>query len=137
MTELSGEFRYRVHYEDTDLSGVMHHPRYLVFAERARTDFLRARGFIQQKLLSEQGVAFTLTEISARYFSPARLDDELIVSVNVEKLGRATVHFDQQLLVGPRLCAELRSRVASVRYPDFRPTALPPALRQALATYVS
>lgn len=128
---------YRVYYEDTDCSGVMYHARYLSFAERARTDFLRERGFEQQDLLNQTGLVFTLSEALARYFSPVRLDDELCVSVTIEQLGRASLRFAQTLMVGDRLCASLHTRAACVRYTDFKPQALPESLRQALATHLS
>jgi len=34
----------RVYYEDTDAGGILYHARYLAFAERARTEALRAAG---------------------------------------------------------------------------------------------
>ena len=37
-------FSVRVYYEDTDFSGNVYHAAYLKFFERARTEFLRARG---------------------------------------------------------------------------------------------
>ena len=36
--------KLRVYVEDTDLGGVVYHARYLHFFERARTEWLRARG---------------------------------------------------------------------------------------------
>ena len=35
----------RVYYEDTDAAGIVYHANYLRFAERARTEMLRERGF--------------------------------------------------------------------------------------------
>ncbi|MDE0856325.1 MAG: YbgC/FadM family acyl-CoA thioesterase, partial [Nevskia sp.] len=50
----------RVYYEDTDLSGVVYHASYLRFLERARTEWLRALGFSQERLKGEMGVVFTV-----------------------------------------------------------------------------
>ena len=43
---MSGPHRFpvRVYYEDTDAGGIVYHAQYLCFAERARTEFLRAVG---------------------------------------------------------------------------------------------
>jgi len=38
----------RVYYEDTDASGVVYHARYLHWFERARSEWLRARGLSHQ-----------------------------------------------------------------------------------------
>ena len=37
-------WRTRVYWEDTDAGGVVYHASYLRFLERARTEWLRARG---------------------------------------------------------------------------------------------
>jgi len=35
----------RVYYEDTDAAGVVYHSNYLNYCERARTEYLRERGY--------------------------------------------------------------------------------------------
>ena len=40
----------RVYWEDTDAGGVVYHAQYLAFLERARTEWLRARGHGQELL---------------------------------------------------------------------------------------
>ena len=42
----------RVYYEDTDAGGIVYYANYLKFAERARSEFLRALGINQQKILT-------------------------------------------------------------------------------------
>ena len=39
-------WRVRVYWEDTDAGGVVYHSQYLNFFERARTEWLRAKGLI-------------------------------------------------------------------------------------------
>jgi acyl-CoA thioester hydrolase len=50
-----GRHRYavRVYYEDTDAGGVVYHATYLRFAERARTEALRAAGIPHAALVQE------------------------------------------------------------------------------------
>ena len=43
----------RVYYEDTDAGGVVYNAYYLIFAERARTEFLRYLGFCNQQEILE------------------------------------------------------------------------------------
>lgn len=50
----------RVYYEDTDAAGIVYHANYLRFAERARTEMLRERGFGQDGLRREHGVVFAV-----------------------------------------------------------------------------
>lgn len=67
---------------------------YLKFFERARTEWLRQLGF-NQELLRQQGILFVVREVNAKYKQPARLDDELQVSVAVEKMGKASFNIVQ------------------------------------------
>ncbi|UTW49377.1 tol-pal system-associated acyl-CoA thioesterase [Bacterioplanoides sp. SCSIO 12839] len=90
------EFRWpvRVYYEDTDAGGIVYYANYLKFFERARTEWLRQLGF-NQELLRQQGILFVVREVNAKYKQPARLDDELQVSVAVEKMGKASFNIVQ------------------------------------------
>lgn len=128
--------RFRVYYEDTDASGVMYHARYLVFCERARTDYLRACGFSQEILLREHDLAFTLSDLSIRYLAPARLDDELDVGVTVTRLGAASVRFEQQVRrhADEQLLCTVSVRAGSVECSRFTATRMPAALRSALSS---
>lgn len=126
--------RCRVYYEDTDAGGVVYYVNYLKFMERARTERLRALGFVQSTLAG-QNLLFVVHSSEARYLAPARLDDELSVSAEVVELGRARVRFRQQVLRvadGALLC-EGHVVVACVRADTFKPQAMPVALRTAFA----
>ena len=125
----------RVYYEDTDATGVAYHANYLRWFERARTEWLRRRGFSQQRLLQETGIGFTLASINVRYLLPARLDDELVVSTRVTFVGRASVRFEQEIQYAPgnkAVLALATVRVGCIGAADFRPKRLPEVLEQAL-----
>ena len=72
-------FRLRVYYEDTDTTGFVYHARYLAFAERARTEFLRVLGIGQEEMRRAEGVFFAVRRCAVEYRAPARLDDVLEV----------------------------------------------------------
>lgn len=120
----------RVYYEDTDASGVVYHANYLRWFERARTEWLRAMGYSQERLRTEFNLAFTLADIEVRYRKPARLDDELEVQTQVTQLRRASMRFGQVLRRrgGGEVLAEGSVRVACVLATTFGPTALPEGL---------
>ena len=67
----------RVYWEDTDAGGVVYYANYLRFLERARTEWLRARGHSQQALARDPGVLFAVVSLQVEYRAPARLDDVL------------------------------------------------------------
>ena len=128
------EHRFRVYYEDTDAGGIVYYVNYLKFMERARTERLRALGFAQSQLAGEN-LLFVVHSAEARYRAPARLDDELVVSAEVEELNRASLRFRQQVrrASDSALLCEGRFLVACVRADNLKPRAIPEALRAAFA----
>lgn len=103
MTE-PHRFDLRVYYEDTDAGGVVYYANYLKFIERARTEWLRARGVDHAALRATHNLIFVVAGVEARYRRPARLDDRLFVETRPDSPGAArmklaqTVHRDDQML---------------------------------------
>lgn len=123
----------RVYWEDTDGGGIVYYANYLKFLERARTEWLRARGFAQQALAAEQGILFTVVSLSAEYRRPARLDDLLDVTCEPAVDGAATLRFVQRVLRGDELLLSAEVRVACIDARTMRPRRLPAFLTSALA----
>jgi len=100
MTEAatSPEFRFscKVYYEDTDCQGVVYHANYLKFLERARTEFLAARGTPVQEA-AQQGYLFVVYRIDATFRAPARLGDSLEVVTSARVTSSYRVTFDQRI----------------------------------------
>lgn len=118
----------RVYYEDTDASGVVYHARYLHWFERARSEWLRARGLSHQQMAAAFGAVFTVASIDIRYRQPARLDEALIATVAIAQQGRASLLFEQRLhrldeLQNPLTTALVK--VACVDASSFKPRAWP------------
>ncbi len=86
-----GEHRYpvRVHFEDTDLSGVVYHANHLRFMERARSDMLRVAGIDQRAAMEAGEGAYAVARLNIRYLAPARLDDALLVISKPRKVQAA------------------------------------------------
>ncbi len=118
----------RVYWEDTDAGGVVFYANYLKFFERARTEWLRSLGLQQQALRDATGAIFIVSEAQLRYLAPARLDDELNVTVRSVQLGRASMQLAQQAWCGPRRLAEGEFRIGCVDQYTFKPRRLPGAL---------
>lgn len=128
----------RIYYEDTDAGGIVFYANYLKFFERARTEWLRAAGIGQQAMAQTERVTFVVKSSALDYHAPARLDDELKLTLAVERLGRASVQFFQQAWrVGdtPELLASGRIKVGCVNLTTFRPAPLPPAVLARIERY--
>jgi len=131
----------RVYYEDTDFSGLVYHAAYLRFAERGRSEFLRAAGITHRALLRRRPpVAFVVTAMQMRFLAPARMDDALEVRTSLRRLGAVRLRMAQEMRRGaecvwqgtcelacivPEYDAEAQGRARLVR--------VPPALREKLA----
>ena len=87
----------RIYYEDTDAGGVVYYANYLKFLERCRTEWLREIGHDQADLLRDPGIAFVVRSVSLEYLKPARLDELLSVSLEVEKITRSQIFFRQHI----------------------------------------
>jgi acyl-CoA thioester hydrolase len=86
----------RVHWEDTDAGGIVYHSNYLNFAERARTEMVRALGINQVDLLAGgKGHAFAVRRAEVDFLKPARLDDLLEVASEVTEVGGASLEVSQ------------------------------------------
>jgi acyl-CoA thioester hydrolase len=128
------QFRWpvRVYYEDTDAGGVVYHTGYIRFMERARTEWLRAEGLSQVRLMAED-VMFSVVSLEVAFRKPARLDDLLQVVSRVSLAGGASVQFEQDILRDDgQLLAQGKVLVACIGARNFRPRRLPDILRARL-----
>ena len=118
-------FHLRVYWEDTDAGGVVFYANYLKFFERARTEWLRALGVEQGALREATGAIFVVSESQVRYVQPARLDDWLRITVEVQELGAASMRIHQQAWRGDVLLAEGSVRIGCVNAENLRPRRIP------------
>jgi len=125
----------RVYYEDTDLGGVVYYANYLRFMERARTEWLRHLGVDQAQLLAKKGLIFVIVSTEIRYIRPARFNDLLGVTVQLDSVRRATLSFVQEIRrdgSDGELLTEGRVQAACVEGRRFRPRAIPPDIVERL-----
>lgn len=122
----------RVYWEDTDAGGVVYYANYLRFFERARTEWLRGCGVQQSSLQAQTDSIFVVAEVQLRYLAPARLDDQLRLTVQVLESGRASLHLLQQAWRADTLLAEGRVRVGCVRASTMKPCRIPQQVSEAL-----
>ena len=123
----------RVYWEDTDAGGVVFYANYLKFFERARTEWLRALGFGQQQLKVDNGLMFVVTHTAVNYLQPARLDDELELTVALRHGGRASLTLAQQALRQGIVLAEGEIRIGCVDAGTLRPQRIPTPILERIA----
>ncbi|MEX0958036.1 MAG: tol-pal system-associated acyl-CoA thioesterase [Burkholderiales bacterium] len=136
-TDISLALPIRVYYQDTDAAGVVFHATYLNFLERARVEWLRARGFELREMADRYGVFFIVRTLEIAYVRPAQLDDLVHATARVQKMGRVQVTFAQTVLREAEELVRAQVNLACVSAEGFRPAAIPEPLRATFAEGVA
>lgn len=134
----------RVEFADTDLEGIVHFARYLVYLETAEHELLRAAGFGVTEI--HDGVRYTWprVKVECEYLAPLAFGDRLEIEVTVAARGRSSVTYEHRLRKGdeagdtPEPVARGRvTAVCCVRGEEgkLQPVPLPPALAERLDRY--
>ena len=125
----------QINYEDTDAGGVVYYANYLGYMERARNACLRRIGFPPSELAQRHSILFVVTEVRLNYLAAARLDDELIVTLEILHLRRASMVFRQQVRRdAPRdgqVLVDGEIKLALVNSDTFAPCRMPTELADA------
>jgi acyl-CoA thioester hydrolase len=142
---MSYAFAIRVYWEDTDAGGIVFYANYLKFMERGRTEWLRSLGVEQRKLREETGGQFVVSETRLKYHRPSRLDDELLVTADLQQLGTASLIIGQRVLSkteqertgaeAPVLLCEGTIRIGWVDAATLRPARIPKQVTGTLERY--
>ncbi len=134
MSIETGIHRYdlRIYFEDTDAGGLVYHANYLRFAERARTEALRAMGLPHSEMMLRHGMIFVVRHAELDYQRPARLDDSLTVETITVSVGGASVKLRQRMVRGEETLVLVDLTLVSVRLQTGRAERMPAAWRAAL-----
>lgn len=116
----------RVYYEDTDAQGLVYYANYFRFMERARTEWLRALGVEQDRLMREQRRVFVVVDTQAEFLRPARFNDELFVTARLLTQARASFELEQLITrKDGDLLIRGKTRAAYLNADSLKPTRLP------------
>ena len=136
MTAQPFRFPVRVYYEDTDAAGVVYYANYLKFMERARTEWLAASGHPLAAFERDHGVVFVVHRCEIDYHRPARLNDVLAATVEVEAMGAARLVVLQRVeragAVNTEVLTSARVTLACIDVAQWRPVRIPAPLVQSL-----
>jgi acyl-CoA thioester hydrolase len=115
----------RIYWEDTDAGGVVYYANYLKFMERCRTDWLRALGIDQVQLRAERRLQFAVVSVRVDFVRPAVLNDEVLVTAELERLSGATIVFKQWITRGDVQLIDASARVACLDSGTLKPRPIP------------
>ncbi|MDE0231969.1 MAG: thioesterase family protein [bacterium] len=123
----------RARFSDLDPYNHVNHARYLSYFEMARVDLLEELGFSMARL-AEMGLQIVLVEASIRYYTPARLGDEVRITTRVREVRRASTRWSQRAEVGSDPVATLEIKAAFVDL-DGTPRRTPEGFAEATLPY--
>lgn len=131
------DFEVRISYSETDRMGVIYYANYLVFFERGRTEFLRSLGIRYRDMEEKSQIFLPAMDAHLEYLHPGHYDDLLRVRTFISELGGAHMSFRYEITLAEtgRLIARGSTRHAVVNH-QWKPTRIPPALRQSLAPHI-
>ena len=124
-------FPLRIYYEDTDAGGVVYYANYLKFAERARTEALRAAGLEQSELIKKHKIAFVVRKCDIEFLKPARLDDLLTIETILTDISKVSIQMEQTIKRGKEKLVALAVKLAIVDT-DLKLARLPDSVREAM-----
>ncbi|HEX9945248.1 MAG TPA: thioesterase family protein [Thermoanaerobaculia bacterium] len=105
--------RRRVEFVDTDMSGIVHFSRFLVFMENAEHAFLKAIGTgVQWRDEEGREIGWPRVSVSCDYLSPARFGDELEVHLRVQRKGIRSMTYGFEVSCGGTTLAKGRTTCA-------------------------
>lgn len=103
----------KIYYEDTDCGGVVYYANYLKYFERARTQYLEARGLSVAELM-QQGTVFVVVHAELEYRAPARYGETLEIETIIPEMSPASITFSHVVreLGSRRVVVEGSARLA-------------------------
>jgi acyl-CoA thioester hydrolase len=125
----------RVRYGETDQMGVVYHAEYLVYCEIGRTEMIRELGLPYAEM-ERQGVMLAVTDASLRFHAAARYDDLILIETHLTDVRSRSVSFEyliRNAATQARLVS-VRTQLTALDTGNSRPTAIPPRIRELLAS---
>ena len=105
--------RRRVEYVDTDMSGIVHFSRFLIYMENAEHAFLRAIGTeVHTRDAEGREISWPRVAVSCEYMSPARFGDTLEIRLHVVRKGVRSMTYGFDISCGGNLLARGRTTCA-------------------------
>jgi 4-hydroxybenzoyl-CoA thioesterase len=114
----------RVYIEDTDAGGIVYYVNYLKYMERSRTEFMRSLGFDKNFIFSED-LMFVVRKVAVNYLGPAKLDDELLATVQIRRLQGASMVLFQSVRRGDEVLVEGDIEIVCVERSGVKPRRIP------------
>lgn len=125
-----------VYYEDTDAEDVVYYANYLKYAERARSECLKAIGINQKEILDTQRTGFVVRSCQIEYLASAHLEDKLMVTVEIAEIGGVSILLRQSILRGDEVLTLIEVKAVNLNLDTHRPARITAEIKEKINSFV-
>jgi acyl-CoA thioester hydrolase len=93
----ANETRIRVRYAETDQMGVVYHANHFIWFEVGRVELLRQFGFSYKNMEREDDCFIAVVDAHCRYRASVHYDDEVIVRTHLKHVREKVIRFGYEL----------------------------------------
>jgi acyl-CoA thioester hydrolase len=126
-------FRDRVRWSDVDTARIVYFGKFIRWIEAAEGEFFREHGITIESWETNFGVMLARVHLSIDFRSPARIDEWLVCSAELQKIGGSSLHFRFAIDRDETRIADATLVLACLDLRTMKPTRVPAAVRTALA----
>ena len=119
-----------VRFGDLDGAGIAYYPKLVNFLHEAFEDFFAGHVGRPYPEVFRDGIGFPTVKVEMEFLSPVHYGDHVDIAVIVERVGRTSVQIRYEGSVGGWPVFRARNVAVVVDMKTFRPTPLPPSLRE-------
>jgi acyl-CoA thioester hydrolase len=121
----------QVRFRDTDAMGHVNNAVYLTFLEVARTEYWQQVFAIP----SYNEVDFVVARVEIDFLTPLFVQDEPVVWIRVNEIGKKSFHFAYELVARGRVAARAETVQVMYDYQHSRSKLMAPPQRAAIVAY--
>ena len=124
-------YSIRPRFYELDPYNHVNHTSYLQYFETARVEALADVGY-GLDVMSRAGFQIVLVELTARFFAPATLHEDLVIETHVREVSRASSRWAQEIRRQDQVIASLDVRAAFTNL-EGKPSRPPPGFAEAMS----
>jgi acyl-CoA thioester hydrolase len=99
----------RVRWGETDPQGIVFNANYLLYADVAFTEYVRALGYPYPMPTKDAGTELFAVRSEVDFRGPARFDDMIAVAVRTARIGRSSFTMEFEIRRGDDLLTAIRT----------------------------
>ncbi len=128
----------RIQFAETDMAGVLHFSNYYRLMEEIEHEFWRSLDTSVLAKLENLEVSWPRVATSCEYYSPARFEDEITLSLKIVHVGNRSTSYEVEFYrEGERLAkGKVTAVCCTMKEGTFSSISIPDPLREKINTYI-